>query len=58
MFITQMIYESGETWWNDIDMKTKEPEENPAQCKFIHHKSHMGWPDANPGLHGERPETA
>jgi hypothetical protein len=54
MFITQIIYESGEIWWNDIDMKTKEPEENPAQCKFIYHKSIWAGPEANPGLRSDR----
>jgi hypothetical protein len=24
LFIPQMMYESGEPWWNDIDGKTKE----------------------------------
>jgi hypothetical protein len=29
-FISQMVYESGEPWWNDIDRKTEELGEKPV----------------------------
>jgi hypothetical protein len=42
LFNPQMICEYGEPWWNGIDeRKPKNLRENPSQCHFAHHKSHM-----------------
>jgi hypothetical protein len=41
LFIPQMIYESGEPWWNDIHGgKPKNSERNLSQCHFFQQISH------------------
>jgi hypothetical protein len=37
--------------------KPKNSEKNLSQCHFVHHKSLMEDPGANPGLFNERPAT-
>jgi hypothetical protein len=50
LFIPQIIYESGEPWWNDIDKgKLNNSETNLFQCHFVHHKAHMDLPGCEPG---------
>jgi hypothetical protein len=47
-----IIYERGESWWNDIDRrKLKNSEKTLSQYHFVHHRSHMD----NPGFSGEPP---
>jgi hypothetical protein len=51
LFILQMIYEFGESWWNDIYRgKLKDLEKKPSHFHFVHYKFHMDYPSANPGL--------
>jgi hypothetical protein len=50
LFIPQIIYESGEPWWNDIVKgKLNNSETNLFQCHFVHHKAHMDLPGCEPG---------
>jgi hypothetical protein len=42
-------------WW--LAGEAEIPGENLPQCHFIHHKSHMTWPDANPDRRGVKPAT-
>jgi hypothetical protein len=38
-----VIYEHGETWWNDIDkVKLRNLEKNLSYCHFVHYKSYIG----------------
>jgi hypothetical protein len=42
-------YEYLEPWWNDTDSrKPNNLQINLPQCYFIHHKSHMDWPEREP----------
>jgi hypothetical protein len=39
---SQMIYDCGDTRWNDIDRrKRKKQEKTLSQCNFVHYTSHM-----------------
>jgi hypothetical protein len=42
-------------WWLAVD--TEVLAENLPWCQFVHYKSHMSWPDANPGRRGGKPVT-
>jgi hypothetical protein len=42
-------------WW--LAGETEVLRENLSQCRFVHHKSHVTRPDANPGRRGEKPAT-
>jgi hypothetical protein len=42
-------------WW--LAGKTEVLGENLPQCHFIHHKSQMTWPGANPGRRGGKSAT-
>jgi hypothetical protein len=41
LFISQVIYEYGEPWWNDSDrVKPKNLEKNLSHFHFVHRKQH------------------
>jgi hypothetical protein len=42
-------------WW--LAGETEILGENLTQCRFVHHKSHMTWPGANPDRRGGKPAT-
>jgi hypothetical protein len=39
-----MMYEYGESWWNDIDRRKKNSVKNLPQSHFVNHKSRMDSP--------------
>jgi hypothetical protein len=50
LFISQMIYESGEPRWNDTDsVKPKSSVKNLSQYHFVRRKSNMDWLGREPG---------
>jgi hypothetical protein len=50
LFMPWMLYEYGETRWNDIDRgKPNNSEKNFSQCHFVHHKSHTDRHGREPG---------
>jgi hypothetical protein len=45
-----MIYEHGDSQWNDIDRgEEKNLEKNLSHCYFVQHKFHMFCPRHKPG---------
>jgi hypothetical protein len=40
---------SMEHWWKTTKGKLRYSEKTPAQCHFVHHKSHMHWPGIKTG---------
>jgi hypothetical protein len=50
LFIPQIIYACGEPRWIDTDRaEPKNADRNLSQCHFVHHMSHMDWPEREPG---------
>jgi hypothetical protein len=47
--------ENLEEWW--LAGETEILRENLLQWQFVHHKSHMTWPGANPCHRGGKPAT-
>jgi hypothetical protein len=58
LFISQVIYDYGEPWWNDIDEKTEELKRKtcPSATRST---TNPTWtePGTNPGVHSERQVT-
>jgi hypothetical protein len=58
LFISRVIYERGELWWNDADREIpKNSERNQFQYHFALTYPICNDPGANPDLQGERPAT-
>jgi hypothetical protein len=41
----------------ELGGETEVLEGNLPQCHFVHHKSHMTWPELEPGRRGGKPAT-
>jgi hypothetical protein len=53
LFISQIIHEYGQPWWNDIDrIKPKNSEKNLSQFHFVQYKSYIDWPGSELGSPG------
>jgi hypothetical protein len=50
-----MRIENLKEWW--LAGATEIIGEIHPHCHFVHHKSHMSWPGANPGRGGGKPAT-
>jgi hypothetical protein len=59
LFIPEMIYDSGEPWWNDTDRgKPKNSEKKPFPVPLCPPQIPHGlMPGANPGIRDGRPAT-
>jgi hypothetical protein len=50
-------YDDGEKFVEWLARETEVLAENLPQCRFVHHKPHMLWQDANQGRRGGKPAT-
>jgi hypothetical protein len=58
LYLPRVVSEFGEIKWNENwQGKWKWLGENMSQCHFVHHKSHVSWPEIEPGRPGGKSAT-